>query len=139
VTYTFGYLIALSVLTGVVTLVGLLLYLESRTAGHRRAYVVLSRMGLRPGSHRRALITELAMPLAAGLGTGVAGAYALVRLLGRGFDVDRVAPPDALVGLPVALVGWVSAAAAAVAVTAGLLTHRRIHRANPAEVLRDTA
>ncbi|MGC9670663.1 FtsX-like permease family protein [Planosporangium sp. 12N6] len=138
VTYTFTYLIALSVLTGAVTFVGLLLYLESRIAGHRRAYILLRRMGLSPGSHRWALLAELAAPLAAGLAAGVAAAYPVIRLLGPGFDVNPVAPPDALVSLPAATLGWIVAAAAAVAALAGLLAHHRISRANPAEVLRDT-
>ncbi|MDT4986382.1 MAG: putative transport system permease protein, partial [Micromonosporaceae bacterium] len=139
ITYTFTYLIALGVLTGLLTLVGLLLYLESRTVGHRRAYVVASRMGLTPASHRRALIIELAVPLATGLASGVAAAYGVVRLLGADFDADRLAPPDALVGLPTTAIGAVAAATAVVAVLGGLLTHRRVSRANPSEVLRDSA
>ena len=50
---------------GLIGAVGLLLYLESRTTAHRRGYVMLRRMGLTPGVHRRALILEVGAPVAA--------------------------------------------------------------------------
>jgi putative ABC transport system permease protein len=138
VTYTFQYLIALSGFTGLIATVGLLLYLESRTAAHRRAYVVLRRLGLRPGAHRRALLLEIGGPVAAGLAAGLAGAVGLAYALRSGFDVDPERFPAALLVLPTTMTAGVCAAAAAVALGAGLLFHARVSRARPAEVLRDT-
>jgi putative ABC transport system permease protein len=139
VTYTFQYLIALSVFTGLIGAVGLLLYLESRTTAHRRAYVMLRRLGLRPGAHRRALLLEVGAPMLAGLVTGLAAAVGIAYLLAAGFDLDPRRFPATLVEPPVGMAAVVAAAAVAIAVGASLLAHARIARANPAEVLRDTS
>ncbi|HET6213499.1 MAG TPA: ABC transporter permease [Micromonosporaceae bacterium] len=138
VTFTFQYLIALSVFTGLIAVVGLLLYLESRTAVHRRGYVLLRRFGLRPGAHRIALLGELGLPVLVGLGAGLVFAAGLAYGLGNAFEIDETEPPGAILVLPMAMVGVVCATAVVVAVGAASLAHRRIRRANPAEVLRDT-
>ncbi|GAA5183163.1 hypothetical protein GCM10023322_21800 [Rugosimonospora acidiphila] len=137
-TYTFDYLTALSLLTGLVTLVGLLLYLESQAPSHRRAYVLLRRMGLRARSHRRAMFGELALPLVAGLIGGVAVSTALSEVLGGGFDVDPDVLPNAVVTMPYLPIGLIAAAVAVITVGAAEYAQRRIGRANPSEVLRDT-
>jgi putative ABC transport system permease protein len=138
VTYTFQYLIALSVFTGLIGAVGLLLYLESRTATHRRGYAILRKLGLRPGAHRRALLLEVLTPVAAGLVAGLALAVATGYALRTGFDLAPDRFPDTLLALPTTMTGIVTATAVAIAIAASLLTHARIARANPAEVLRDT-
>jgi putative ABC transport system permease protein len=139
VTYTFQYLIALSIFTGLIGAVGLLLYLESRTTAHRRAYVMLRRLGLSPRAHRRSMLLEVGAPVLVGLGAGLGAAVALAFSLRDGFDVDRRLFPGALLDLPTTMTAAVSAAAVVVAVAASLLAHARVTRANPAEVLRDTA
>jgi putative ABC transport system permease protein len=138
VTFTFQYLVALSLLTGVVTAVGLLLYLESRAPERRRAYVLLRRMRLRAASHRRALLVELGAPLLGGFAAGLAVAYLTIRLLAADFDVDPVNPPAAVLTYPAAAVATIGAAVILVAAAAALFAHGRIAHANPAEVLRDT-
>jgi putative ABC transport system permease protein len=138
VTYTFQYLIALSAFTGLIGAVGLLLYLESRTTAHRRAYVMLRRLGLSAGAHRRALLLEVGAPMLAGLATGLSAAVGIAYLLRGGFDLAPDRFPATLVALPVGMAAAVAAAAVTIAVGASLLTHARIARANPAEVLRDT-
>jgi putative ABC transport system permease protein len=137
-TYTFDYLTALSLLTGVVTLVGLLLYLESQAPSHRRAYVLLRRMGLKARSHRRAILGELALPLLAGLVGGVAVAGALTALLRGNFDLNPRQLPDTVVAVPYLPVALIAAAVVAIAVGATAYAQRRIGRARPSEVLRDT-
>ena len=136
-TYTFDYLTALSLLTGVVTLVGLLLYLESQAPLHRRAYVLLRRMGLSPGSHRRALLGELALPLAAGLLGGVAVAAGLTAALGMDFEMNPGIPPDTVIAVPYLPLGLIAVAVVVVAFGAASYAQARIGRANPSEVLRD--
>jgi putative ABC transport system permease protein len=138
VTYTFQYLIALSVFTGLIGAVGLLLYLDSRTTAHRRAYVMLRRLGLSAPTHRRALLLEVTVPMLAGLACGLASAIAIAYLLRSGFDLAPDRFPDTLVELPTTMAATVTAAAVTIAAGAALLTHARIARANPAEVLRDT-
>jgi putative ABC transport system permease protein len=137
VTFTFQYLIALSVFTGLIGAVGLLLYLESRTAAHRRAYVMLRRLGLRPAAHRRALLLEVGVPVAAGLTAGLTAAVGIAYALRSGFDLASDRFPDTLLALPVTTAAVVAGAALALAAGAGLLTHARITRSHPGEVLRD--
>lgn len=137
-TYTFDYLTALSLLTGIVTVVGLLLYLEARTPGHRRAYVMLRRMGLPNRTHRFALLVELAVPLVAGLVGGLGLAYGLARALSANFDVDVSVPPDTLLTFPSTAVTAISLAVGVVALVSAAYAQSRIARANPSEVLRDS-
>lgn len=136
-TYTFEYLTALSLLTGLVTLVGLLLYLEAQAPVHRRAYVLLRRMGLTPRSHRRAILGELALPLIAGLIGGVVVAGALAAALSGNYDLNPDQPPDTVIAVPYLPVGLIAAAVVAIAIGAASYAQRRIGRANPSEVLRD--
>ena len=138
-TYTFEYLVALSLLTGLIAAVGLLLYLEGRAARQRRAYVLLRRMGLRPGGHRRAMLLELALPLGVGLVGGVAVAGGLTGALGRYFEINPTAPPDTVITVPWPELGGTTGAVLLIGLLAGLYAHRRISRARPAEVLRDIA
>jgi putative ABC transport system permease protein len=137
-TYTFQYLTALSILTGVVTIVGLLLYVEARAPGHRRGYVIARRMGLRARTHRRALLVELALPLTAGLGLGLGLAMSLTYAFSTGFDVDPTLPPHTLITLPTVVIVGIGVAIAIVAVLASSFAQLRVGRANPSEVLRDT-
>jgi putative ABC transport system permease protein len=137
-TYTFEYLTALSILTGVVTIVGLLLYVEAQAPGHRRGYVIARRMGLRARTHRSALLVELALPLGVGLGLGLAIAVSLTYAFSAGFDVDPTLPPHTLITLPTAVIAGIAAAVAVVAVLASSFAQLRVGRANPSEVLRDT-
>lgn len=137
-TYTFQYLTALSILTGVVTIVGLLLYVEARAPGHRRGYVIARRMGLRARTHRSALLVELAVPLIAGLGLGLGLATSLTYGFSAGFDVDPTLPPHTLITWPAVVIIGISVAVAAVSVLASSFAQLRVGRANPSEVLRDT-
>jgi putative ABC transport system permease protein len=136
-TYTFDYLTALSLLTGVVTLVGLLLYLESQAPLHRRAYVLLRRMGLSAGSHRRAVLGELALPLVAGFLGGVAVAAGLTLALGWDFDMNPTIPPDTVIAVPYTPLAGIAVAVVLVAFVAAGYSQARIGRADPSEVLRD--
>jgi putative ABC transport system permease protein len=139
VTYTFTYLSALSLLTGLVTTVGLLLYLEGRAPTHRRAYVMLRRMGLARRSHLRALVTEVAVPLVAGLVGGLAIAGGLAAVLLRYFEVNPQVPPDPVLAVPLGTVAAVVVAVAFIAVLGTGYAHRRFSRARPGEVLRDAS
>jgi putative ABC transport system permease protein len=124
-------------LTGLVSLVGLLLYLESRTPTMRRGYVLLRRMGLRPAVHRRALLAELAVPLLLGLFSGLAIAAGLTVALHSELELDPSTPPGPLVSLPLAEAVGTVCAVLVIAVLATLFAQARTGRAAPSEVLRD--
>ena len=131
-TYTFEYLTALSILTGVVTIVGLMLYVEARAPGHRRGYVMARRMGLRSRTHRSALLVELALPLGAGLGIGLALALGFTYAFSTGFDVDPSLPPKTLITLPFAVITGIAAAVVVVSLLSSGFAQLRVARANPA-------
>jgi putative ABC transport system permease protein len=137
-TYTFDYLTALSLLTGLVAAVGLVLYLEGRGPAHRRGYVLLRRMGLRRGTHRWALVAEVALPLALGLGGGVALAAAIVTAVRSEIEINPLTPPGTVLAVPVATLVAAAAAIVALALVAAAYADHRVARADPAEVLRDT-
>jgi putative ABC transport system permease protein len=137
-TYTFAYLTALSLLTGVVTVVGLLLYLEAQAPGHRRSYVLLRRMGMRVRSHRRALLGEIGYPLVAGLLVGVALAAGLTWLFSPDIEMNPQIPPETIVAWPTTPIGLIAVAVLLAALGATGYAQYRIGRAHPSEVLRDT-
>src|SRR5262249_22145082 len=128
-TFTFEYLTALSLLSGLVTMVGLLLYLEARTPRHRRSYVMFRRMGLRPRTHRAALLIELGIPLAGGLVGGLVLAVGLAKALSANFDVDVTVPPGTILSAPVQVVLAIAAGVLVLAAAAAMYAQLRIGRA----------
>lgn len=139
VTYTFAYLVAVSVLTAVVVVVGLLLHLESRSVAHRRAYLLLRRMGMRPRTHRAALLWELGGLLVAGAALGVGATALLGYLLSPAFDPRPDNLPGTVLTVPGAPFAVIAAAVVATAVGAALFAHARAARAEAGEVLREVA
>ena len=135
--FTFDYLTALSLLTGVVTLVGLLLYLESQAPQWRRSYVLLRRMGITRRSHRRALTGELAMPLLAGLLGGLGITAGLIWALESSIDMNPDRLPDTVIDVPYPALGGIIAMTIVVAFAAVSYAQARVGRAQPSEVLRD--
>jgi putative ABC transport system permease protein len=136
-TYTFEYLVALSLLTGAVILVGLLLYLEAQIPQRRRAYVLLRRMGLSAAGHRRALLRELALPLLWGFASGMAVAAGLVAALDSYFDPDPDTPPDTVLSVPYVALAVIASVTLLIGLAAATYAQARISRARAAEVLRD--
>ncbi len=136
-TFTFEYLTALSLLCGVIALVGLLLYLESRSPGHRRAFVMLRRMGMHTGSHWRAVLWELGTPPIVGLVTGLGASSIVAYALRHNFDVDPTLPPGGLLTLPIAAMIGIAVAVVVVSFAASGYAQFRVVRTNPSEILRD--
>ena len=138
VTYTFDYLAALSLLTGLITTVGLLLYLESRAPAHRRGYALLRRMRLRPGAHRMALAVELTTPLVGGAARrGSRWRSGSSTVLAGEFEINPTLPPGTVVAVPYAALAVTAAAVAVIALLAIGYAQRRVGRATPGEVLRE--
>ncbi len=138
ITYTFTFLSAVSLLSGVIIVVGLLLHLDARSRARRSAYVLLSRMAVTGREHRRSLLLEVGGLLLAGFVTGLGTAGVLVLLTHTGYDVDPGTAPGALVTTPWPVLAGLLTAAAATSVLAAAAAHRAAARARPAEVLRDT-
>lgn len=137
VTYTYTYLVAVSVLTASVVVVGLLLHLESRSVAYRRAYLLLQRMGIRPRTHRAALLWELGGLLCAGVAIGVGIVALLVALLSPAFDPRPAVLPGTVVSVPATPFVVIAVALVVTAVGATLFAHARAVRAKAGEMLRE--
>ncbi|HEV2873092.1 MAG TPA: FtsX-like permease family protein, partial [Actinomycetota bacterium] len=113
--WTFGFLQALGVLTGLITAGGLLLYLETRQRSRRAAYALSRRMGLSRAAHLGSLLAEVGGTLLGGFAIGVGLSFVAARLVYLRLDALPTVPPVPLLRTPVpALAGT---AAAVVAVT----------------------
>ncbi|PRX43441.1 putative ABC transport system permease protein [Prauserella shujinwangii] len=137
ITYTFAFLAAVSLLSGVIIVVGLLLHLDARARARRSAYVMLRRMAVTALAHWRALVLEVGGLLLAGFAAGAAIASVVVLLTRPDYDVDAATAPGTVVDVPwVVLAALLGAALATGAVAAGT-AQRAASRARPSEVLRD--
>lgn len=137
VIFTFAYLMAVSVLIGLVVVTGLLLHLESRSVARRRAYVLLRRMGMRPRTHRAALFWELGGLLGTGvvLGGGLAAAFTFA--FAPSFDPFPRELPGTVLAVPTVPLMAIAGLATLTAVAATLFAHARAARAAAGEVLRE--
>ncbi|MFF5986562.1 ABC transporter permease [Prauserella flavalba] len=138
ITYTFAFLAAVSLLTGVVIVVGLLLYLDARSRARRSASVLLRRMGIGAGAHWRALVLEVGGLLLAGFATGALLAAAVIASTAADYDLNPASAPGTLVALPWPVFAVLAVATALTAVVASAAAQRAASAARPSEVLRDT-
>lgn len=136
VTHTFGYLAAVAGLTSAVVVVGLLLHLESRSAAHRRAYVMLRRMGLRARTHRNALLWELGGLLGAGALLGSGLALALSFALSGSMNLAQGSTLGTVMAVPLHWFAVIGAATVVVVVASAGFAQSRVAKASPSEVLR---
>jgi putative ABC transport system permease protein len=137
--WLFGFLEALGVLTGILALVALLMYLESRQRGREVSYSLATRMGLTPSQHRRSVAMEIAAMLGAafviGGGLAMVGAF----LVHGKIDPLPDLPPAALYRVPFVLSLAVAGSLVAFAWLGAALVQRRADRADVAEVMRVAA
>jgi putative ABC transport system permease protein len=136
VAWTFGFMQALGVLVGLITVGGLLLYLDTRQRSRRVSYAFLRRMGLTRRAHRRSIVAEVGVVLVGGtlLGAMLASAAAALVYL----DVDPVPKllPSPLLRFPSNLLLGVVVASVAVSWFGGRLAQLSADRGDVAEVLR---
>src|SRR6266581_238 len=134
--WLFGYLEALGALAGLLALVALVLYVESRQRAREVSYALAVRMGLTRGAHLLSVAVELAAML---LGAFVIGA---VLAAAGSFTVHGTVdplpqfPPGALFRLPGGLLAVLAGAVVVSAAGAAWIVQRRADRANVAEVMR---
>jgi putative ABC transport system permease protein len=134
--WTFGFLQALGVLTGLITAGGLLLYLETRQRSRRAAYALSRRMGLSRATHLGSLLAEVGGTLLGGLAIGVGLSFVAARLVYLRLDALPTVPPVPLLRAPVLALAGTAMAVLAVTWLAAWMAQRSADRTNLAEVLR---
>ena len=134
--WVFGLLQALGVLSGLVALVALVLYLQARQRSREVAYALSRRMGLRKRSNFLSVALELGGMLLASFVIGAGLAVGAAFLLYRKADPMPQIPPDPLLQLPYALFLITLAVLALAALVSAWRVQRSAEKANVAEVMR---
>jgi hypothetical protein len=136
VSWTLGMLQVFSVAVGLVTVAGLLLYVQARQRAQLVAFALLRRMGLARWAHWLSAALELAGLLLLALAIGALLAIASAALVLDQLDLAPSFPPTPLLRLPVPLLGEIVLVLLAVALAGAGLVQWRAGRANLAEVMR---
>jgi len=136
VSWTFEFLQALGVLTGLVALAGIVLYLQARQRSRTVAYALTVRMGLSRAAHRRSVGLELGGMIGAALAIGGGLAWLAAALVIGRLDLLPEVPPSPVLRFPLGLALTTLAAGALVAWLGALQVQRSADRANVAEVMR---
>jgi putative ABC transport system permease protein len=136
VTWTFGFMRSLGIVAGAIAVGGLAIYLDARRRARTLGYAFLRRMGLRPATHRRALLLEISATVLVGGAAGIVLAVAAGWLVHRQLDPVPSIPPGTLLRLPMPLLAAAVAIAVAVCVIGAFVAQRLADRDDPMEVLR---
>lgn len=136
VSWAFGYMRALAVLTGLIGASGLLLYLNLRSRKAAAAYVIARRMGLHRRQHLASLIVELLGLLAAAWAIGAAACFIALRVAGGRLDVDPNFPPPPEIAFPLVGASVTAGIVSVLAVGGALVAQRVADNTEPARVLR---
>jgi hypothetical protein len=135
--WAFGYLSALGVLTGLVALAAILLYLAARQRATQLSYVLARRMGLRPGSHRWSIAMEVAGMLTAALLVGAVLAWGGAKLVYGKVDPLPLLPPGMLFRYPTSLFVLTALVLPAVALIGAAVSHSVAGRTDVAALMRE--
>jgi putative ABC transport system permease protein len=136
VTRTFGYLKFLGLGTGLLAIIGVLMYLQARQRNRVVSYALSRRMGLTQASHRMSLVLELMGMLLSGLAIAVLFALIAARVIHPEIDPLPGSPPGPLFEVPWLLMLGTFAALVLVSILGGMLANRSAERADFAEVMR---
>jgi putative ABC transport system permease protein len=136
VSWTFGFLQAFGVLTGLITLAGLLLYVQTRQRSRQVVYVLTKRMGLSRAAHRDSVLVEVGLPLAAGFAAGAALSLLAARLVYPHLDALPTIPPVPLLRVPTVVIAGAAAVVLMAVWLAAQTAQRSADRVSAAEVLR---
>jgi putative ABC transport system permease protein len=136
VAWTFGFMQSLGVLVALITVGGLLLYLDTRQRSRRVSYAFLRRMGLSRSAHRRSIVAEVGVVLVGGTVLGAALACVAAALVYLDVDPVPTILPTPLLRFPSDLLLGVVAASLVVAWFGGRVAQMSADRGNVAEVLR---
>jgi putative ABC transport system permease protein len=136
ISWTFGFLQSFGVLTGLITVGGLLLYLETRQRARKATYVLIRRMGLSRAAHRLSVFTEVGATLVGGCLAGMALSLLAARLVYPRLDALPSVQPPPLLRTPVLALAATGAAVLLAAWLGAWTAQRSADRTNAAEVLR---
>lgn len=134
--WTYDLLQALGVLSGILALVGMVLYLQTRQRSREVAYAITRRMGLTQRSHRRSIVLELGGMMVVAFVIAAVLAMAAAMLVNPRLDPLSTVPPDPVLRLPFALVAISLGALLTAAWIGAWRAGRRADRARVAEVMR---
>lgn len=134
--WTFAFLQAIGIGSGLVVLSGLLLYMQARQRAGVISFALARRMGMAALTYRISVMLELAVMLLTALLIGITLSLIAVVLIYRSFDILPQLPPEPLLRLPLLLIGGTALALLLIAVAGSLRMQRLAQRANVAEVLR---
>jgi putative ABC transport system permease protein len=135
-TWMLGFMQALGLLTGLVTLVGAQLYLLTRQRDGLVSYALSRRMGLRPGEHRRSVAIEVGATLALSFLVGAGLAMLASRLTFDRIEVSTEAGTVPLFRLPFVVLTVALSTLLLFAWCGSWLVQRRADHADVSEVLR---
>ena len=133
---TFSMLNVLGLAAAVLVIGVLVVYLQARQRARTVSNVLSTRMGMRDGQARAALVLELASMLVAAFVLGATTGVVAGRLIAPLLDPLQTIPPPPLFEAPVAAALWTVVGLAFVAVFGGWLVHRRAAAVDLGEVLR---
>jgi putative ABC transport system permease protein len=136
ISWSFGFLQSFGVLTGLITVGGLLLYLETRQRARRVTYVLIRRMGLPRAAHRLSVLVEVGATVVVGCALGMALSLVAARLVYPRLDALPDVSPSPLLRTPVAALLATGTAALLASWLGAWTAQRSADRANPAEVMR---
>lgn len=136
VSWAFGFMQSLGVIAGLITVGGLLLYLDTRQRSRKVSYAFLRRMGLTRRAHRRSVLVELLSTLLTGCLIGAVLAGLAAWLVYGKIDPLPQVPPGSLLRLPYLVVAVVVTLTLLVAWLGARAAQGSADRTNAAEVLR---
>jgi putative ABC transport system permease protein len=134
--WTYDLLQALGVLSGILALVGMVLYLQTRQRSREVAYAIARRMGLTRRSHRRSIALELGGMLVLAFVIAAVLSVAAAILVNPRLDPLGTVPPAPVLRLPLVLVFISLGALLAAAWIGAWRAGQRADRARVAEVMR---
>ena len=135
-TWTFGFLQALGLATGSISLVGIVLYLQARQRSRVVTNALVKRMGFGADGQRASMAIELAVMLLVAFLVGSTVAMGVARLAYPQLDPLPSVPPDPILDFPIILVAVVGLVMLFISPIGGWRVQRSADRANVAEVMR---
>lgn len=134
--WTFGLLQAFGILAGLITLLGVLLYLQARQQAREISYALARRMGLSRGAHRRSVLVELLAMLLSAFVLGALFSTVAAGLVHGRLDPIPALPPGPLLAVPRLMFGVTALGIIVVCALGAELVQRRADRTRVAEVMR---
>jgi putative ABC transport system permease protein len=134
--WTFGFMRFIGAVVGLISLVGVVLYLQARQRTEELSYALVARMGLSPGAHRRSLALELCVLLELAFLIGGALAVLAARLTFSRLDPIPSLPPSISLSVPLLFLTGAAVGLLVAGLIGAAQAQWQANRATPAEVIR---